>query len=442
MPSTSINDEIWKDLNEPYGQFQISNRGRIKGKSRYIEYIQAGKIRNRFQIEKIYNFENSNIARIPINNTQDLKFFIDELVIKYFTDFMYDDWKIIIHKDGCQTNNKVENLVVIDPFSDKSENWKYIPSWEPYYIASDKGRILKCPFIFEGAKLVRCELLKTKSRSNDLKYVHLINPMSKYAESESVHRIIAKTFLGEISNKNVIHINYDKNDNRIENLKIIDPNSGYVVDTLNCDDEIWRDIPGYENKYQVSNYGNVRSLDRNIEYTQNNKEYTRIYKGKILIQGDIGGYKTVYLDKTYMVHRLVASTFIPNTDNKPEVNHKDRNHANNHVSNLEWVTKEENTKHALENGWDPGKGRRGKTNSKYWYECMKKVNHTCTPELVDKLRHSHKKQSKRCKCLELNKEFNSIAEAARYIDYDSSTLSYMIKNNKKIKNNQYTFIFI
>lgn len=442
MQLTNFENEIWKDLEYPYSQFQISNLGRIKGKSRYIEYMQSGKVRKRFQKERIYNFGNSNIARIPINNTQDIKFYIDELVIKYFTDFLYDNWKIIVHKDSCITNNNVENLEVVDPFSDKSENWKYIPNWKPYYLASDKGRILRCPFIREGAKLVRCSLLKTKSKSNNLQYVRLIDPLSGHSESESVHRIVAKTFINNVDNKNVIHKNRNKNDNRVENLELVDIDSGYVVDTSNCDDEIWRDIPNYENKYQVSNYGNVRSLNRNIECTQNNKEYTRIYKGKMLIQGDVDGYKTVYLDKTYMVHRLVASAFIPNPDNKPEVNHKDRNHANNHISNLEWVTKAENTKHALENGWDPGAGRRGKTNSKYWYECIKKVNHTCTPELVNKLRHSHKKQSKRCRCLELNKEFDSIAEAARYMNYDSSTLSYMIKNNKKIKNNQYTFIFI
>lgn len=107
--------------------------------------------------------------------------------------------------------------------------------------------------------------------------------------------------------------------------------------------EIWKDIDGYENLYQVSNLGNVRSLNYRHTRKPNN-----IAKAK-----NRDGYSTVRMNKfgkraVKQIHQLVAKTFIPNPENKPEVNHKDGNKENNQVSNLEWVTSKENTKHAID----------------------------------------------------------------------------------------------
>lgn len=98
--------------------------------------------------------------------------------------------------------------------------------------------------------------------------------------------------------------------------------------------EIWKDIPGYEGKYQVSNLGRVRSLDRIDD--ENHFRKGQIMKAKLL-----RGYARVPLrdgkkQKDYQVHRLVALAFIPNPDNLPQVNHKDQNPGNNCVDNLEW----------------------------------------------------------------------------------------------------------
>lgn len=97
---------------------------------------------------------------------------------------------------------------------------------------------------------------------------------------------------------------------------------------MNEENEIWKDVVGYEGLYKVSNLGNVYS------YYMNRQKKQSIRKD---------GYKFVVLkrngkQKYMMVHRLVAEAFIPNPDNLPMINHKDENPSNNNVDNLEWCT--------------------------------------------------------------------------------------------------------
>ena len=113
--------------------------------------------------------------------------------------------------------------------------------------------------------------------------------------------------------------------------------------------EQWKDISGFEGMYQVSDTGQVRSLDRF-------DDRGRHLKGRVLSQGSgTKGYKMTVLSKlgvhtTRNTHRFVAKAFIPNPDNLPSVNHMDGNKQNNHVSNLEWVTQKENIRHAMNTG--------------------------------------------------------------------------------------------
>lgn len=123
--------------------------------------------------------------------------------------------------------------------------------------------------------------------------------------------------------------------------------------------EIWKDIPGYEGKYQVSNTGEVKSLN-----------YNGTGKAKLLKQLDNRyGYLRVTLFKNgkrkwFRVHRLVAMTFLPNPNNYREVNHKDENKYNNNVDNLEWCNAKYNMNYGTRNE-RASKSHKGKCKGKY-----------------------------------------------------------------------------
>lgn len=121
--------------------------------------------------------------------------------------------------------------------------------------------------------------------------------------------------------------------------------------------EYFANLKGYEDIYMISNYGTIKSTDR---YVKNKNGYRKIY-GKILkARVDKYGYLRIGLiknkkQKHYLVHRLVAETFIPNPDKFPIINHKDGNKLNNHISNLEWCNQSYNIIHAYKTGLKVGK---------------------------------------------------------------------------------------
>jgi len=116
--------------------------------------------------------------------------------------------------------------------------------------------------------------------------------------------------------------------------------------------EMWKDIPEYEGLYQVSNFGNVRSVER----VAGKNNTTRNIKGtSIEMCIDKGGYLFVRLWscnswKNFKVHRLVLRAFRPSNNDILDVNHIDGNKKNNRISNLEWCTRAENHYHAIKLG--------------------------------------------------------------------------------------------
>lgn len=119
----------------------------------------------------------------------------------------------------------------------------------------------------------------------------------------------------------------------------------------NFDGELWKDIDGYEGIYQISNYGRIKSLERDITRCDGRTIHVsqRILKYKKARGYDCVGLSDSNNTKYFRVHRLVGFAFIPNPYNAPEMNHKDENPHNNMAENLEWCTSTYNSNYGNHN---------------------------------------------------------------------------------------------
>lgn len=194
-------------------------------------------------------------------------------------------------------------------------------------------------------------------------------------------------------------------------MRRVDRNIGsflYIV--IYCEEvisveEMWKTVRR-NHIYQVSNLGNVRSIDREVT---DRLGRTRKYKGTMLKPSkDEYGYLLVGLSdyghtNKVFIHRLVAEEFIANPENKPTINHIDGNKENNHVDNLEWATYRENRDHA--------------------------VNARLLD--VDKVRKRCMSFSKPVRCADTGQTFQSISDAARHYNVDTGTIKYWIHTSHR-----------
>lgn len=116
--------------------------------------------------------------------------------------------------------------------------------------------------------------------------------------------------------------------------------------------EVWKAIKKFDELYQVSNLGRVKSIDR---YVKGSRDGVQFKPGVELTQKiSNNGYARVHIrcgkiNSYPLVHRLVAEAFLENPDNLPQINHRDGNKLNNSVDNLEWCTAQYNVRHGLRN---------------------------------------------------------------------------------------------
>ena len=162
--------------------------------------------------------------------------------------------------------------------------------------------------------------------------------------------------------------------------------------------EIWRPIEGYENLYEVSNLGRVRSLERTVIRKNGVK---RKVSEKILKPGtQQNGYLMVTLHKngvrrSFYLHRLVLTAFNPNSDKKLQVNHLSEDKTDNSVENLEWCTAKENSNYGT------------------------------------RTKRASEKNRKPVLCVELNQIFPSLKEAARQLSLSVGNLSWVLTGRSK-----------
>ena len=212
--------------------------------------------------------------------------------------------------------------------------------------------------------------------------------------------------------------------------------------------EEWRPIKGYEGLYEVSNLGRVKSLERYDTLGRKKKE--KILSSKYNKYGYLR--VTLYkngIGKDFFIHRLVAEAFIPNPENKPQIDHINTIRTDNRDKNLRWVTQKENRNNELtkKHNSESQKGRiLSEETKKKLSEAKKGENHPMYgkhhPEETKKKMSEAKKgkkmseetkdkKGKKVYCVELDKEFSTINKASKELNIDACGIIKVCKGKQK-----------
>lgn len=275
----------------------------------------------------------------------------------------------------------------------REEIWKPVVGYEKLYEVSSLGRVRRMARqrIDSLGKCYRESVRYLKETSNHSVY---FADNEKYVEYP-LRSIVAATFLGTPYYTAIVHLNGDVSDCRVCNL--------VSADTYRQLDADWRDIPGFPD-YQVSRFGQVRSIARYITTKRGTRQY--VSGGILSTTSDSDGYLHVTVVNSgtpyvVSVHRIVALTWILNPDRKPTVNHKDGNKQNNNVTNLEWASQQEQIDHACRTG-------------------LKKCNWKATREVA-------------VRCIETDQKYSSIIAAAKAIGSTVDAIMHSVKHHHAVR---------
>lgn len=271
--------------------------------------------------------------------------------------------------------------------------WKQVPYYEQYEVSEDG--------------IVRNKKTKYELKPSVSKKSPNADPIVSLVQNNkttilSLGYVVLCTFLDldilERPKYKFEHIDGNVLNNSISNLRL------KTIDSI--DGEEWKPIEGFETSYAVSNKGRVKTLGRTDTYIRKDtgKECVRYVREMILKLNEKGDYYEVNLrsgsqSEYRTVHRMVATAFIPNPENKPVINHIDGDKHNNCVENLEWCTHQDNIKHAIRTGL------RGN-------------------------QHGVDRTQKKIKCIETGQLFDSMKEVQRCLNIPSQYLNDRIKEGK------------
>jgi hypothetical protein len=313
-----MNNEIYKEINN-FSNYEISNYGNIKNKIN--QKILQPCIKSGYFCLSLTN-----------NNGERKSVKIHRLVALHFLQNPLKK-ETVNHKDHNRLNNKIENLewATITEQNNhkrkcKKEVQELVSSRAIWRIDKDTNEKL--------------EFYKTIKFASQWVFDNKLTSITKFNDGNSLKTKICAVARGKRTIAFGYKWEYDMNEEGKYN------------------NEEWKDIPSEIidgiNGYKISNYGRVKNHKGRITNGSNHES----------------GYLWVSISpKQYLLHRLVAKVFIPNPENKEQVNHIDGNKKNVSVSNLEWVSNKENSQHAHDNGLHP------KTKSIIQYDInMNKLN--------------------------------------------------------------------
>lgn len=321
--------EEWKPIAGYEGYYDVSNTGKVKSLLRKADKLNSSK--NRTVPERILkpNIQHGQYCVSMIKDGKHKLYRICRLVIYAFGDEQPSPEHVIMHIDGDNSNNNIDNL-------------RWATMKEVTQQAIELGK--KKPVTQEKRKRLS-EQIKQKWESEEYRKNQVEQTKQLWADPEYKARV-----------SKAISDGWKRRREEKERLKALEPiPAPYHVPDL--PGEEWRDCKGFEGHYAVSNYGRVKSLDRILPH----KNYgTWHIREKLLKPGWTGPgelkYQSVALHigkgkmENHKVHRLVAEAFIPKVEGKDFINHIDGDKNNNAASNLEWCTCKENSEHAWQTG--------------------------------------------------------------------------------------------
>lgn len=274
------------------------------------------------------------------------------------------------------------------------EQWRDVVGYEGLYQVGNLGRVKSLKRRDKQNRKLP-NIIKKLIISNGYPVVGLSKTCvgkTQEKKSHKVHRLVAIAFLPNLNNLPIVnHKDCNRNNNAVENLEWVsfrenidhavknkrygkprvkpkNPNKDKFHRTINpklplfyfdikikLENEKWLPILGFETLFEISNYGRVKSLGRQVKFVHKNGTMFYKFMKEKLVKPQICAsdrlhvlLKTFYKNKPKhaFLHRLVGCAFLDNYNNLPEINHIDGNVWNNHVDNLEWVSPQDNKNHA------------------------------------------------------------------------------------------------